>query len=444
MINDYIRTEAKNTLSAFSIQDIELLPVLFISDPIEIQHEGEIGVVLPTQQFVYAQPIEQSLLNLGIILINENGEIITPASRLSSDAHEEEVHYLVQHYFANIVNFANDEILMVSSANSVYYMSAIVTTINDSVFTFILYTDIGSVINFRESINLILGILLVIIGISAFIVAIILSASFKRAIDKLSGYANSIGNGNFNEKIEVFKHNEFEYLGVSMTKMAAMLQTYNDNQKRFFQNASHELRTPLMSIQGYAEGIIEEVFAKGEAAEVIIAESKKMDALISAILYISKLDSGVEQSSIIYSTDIKALVYDCHERLKVVGEKSKKQVVFDFPNESIIINTDEKKLEIVILNILSNALRHTASEIVVKCRFVKGGLELLIKDDGQGVDTKDLPFIFDRFYKGEKGNVGIGLSICKEIMDSLDGHIKVENLSHPYHGAVFTIFIKAS
>jgi signal transduction histidine kinase len=64
-----------------------------------------------------------------------------------------------------------------------------------------------------------------------------------------------------------------------------------------------------------------------------------------------------------------------------------------------------------------------------------------VKDDGPGIAAKDMPYIFDRFYKGENGNFGLGLAICKEIIDRLEGDLVVENIPHPSQGAKFTIML---
>jgi signal transduction histidine kinase len=290
--------------------------------------------------------------------------------------------------------------------------------------------------------NQVLIILLFGVALFCISMSVIMSTKFRNAIVGLCRYADLIGNGKFNERVNKFKYAEFERLSTSMAKMSNMLQNYENNQKQFFQNASHELRTPLMSIQGYAEGIIEDVFTKNEAAEVIIAESARMEALVSGILYISRMDADLETSDRIYFTDVKNLLYDCHERLNVIAEKYNKRIIVEHPEREVLFKTDDKKLDVVIANILSNAIRHAESEIKISYCLIENNLEIQIQDDGQGIRQADLPHLFDRFFKGENGKTGLGLAIGKEIVESLGGNIFVENLPYPQSGAKFTVVLK--
>jgi signal transduction histidine kinase len=380
----------------------------------------------PTQQVISSlQPVEQSLLNLGIIFIEDDFETASPL--------------LYSLYTDNRELLQNEDMVRIASADSVYYMRLIEVVANNVPLSVLLYTDVSPVVNFQNSMNFILRILLVVAGALALSVSAVLSARFKRAIKKISDYADAIGRGNFSENVTKFKHREFEQLGVRMKKMASTLQAYDDTQKLFFQNASHELRTPLMSIQGYAEGIVKDVFDKDEAAEIIIAKSKKMEALVSGILHISRLDSGLEATNTEYPVNIKNLINDCYEKIRVVAEKSNIRICFDIPEQDISIITDDEKLEVVISNVFSNAIRHAQSEIKVSCAIEDNGLCLYIQDDGEGIDEEDMPHIFNRFYKGKKGNAGLGLAISKEITESLGGQITAENLPLPQQGAKFLI-----
>ena len=153
------------------------------------------------------------------------------------------------------------------------------------------------------------------------------------------------------------------------------------------------------------------------------------------------LDSGLEIPNTLYLTNLQNLVYDCHERLRAIAEKSNKQITVETPENEVLIRTDDEKLEIVIVNILSNAIRYAENEVKITFYSVENGAEIQIQDDGPGVAHDDIPHIFDRFYKGENGNSGFGLAICKDILKNLGGNIHFENLQHPQRGAKFTISI---
>jgi signal transduction histidine kinase len=304
--------------------------------------------------------------------------------------------------------------------------------------TILLYTDISSAVAFKDGMNQRLGLLLIFSGVLSLGISIVMSKRFKQAILKLSRHAESIGHGNFNDTAGVFKYTEFSELSKSMDNMSNMLHAYESRQKQFFQNVSHELRTPLMSIQGYAEGILADIFNKDEAAGIILSEGHKMTELVSSLLYLSRIDEGMDAPLNISSIDVKNLLSTCYERVKPIAAKSEKQIKTD-SQESIILDTDEEKLERAVINILSNAIRHGSSVVRISYRATGTDVEIKIQDDGKGIDKSDLPHIFERFYKGENGNSGLGLAISNDIIKSLGGRLRAENLPYPESGAVFTI-----
>jgi signal transduction histidine kinase len=226
-----------------------------------------------------------------------------------------------------------------------------------------------------------------------------------------------------------------------MDNMSNMLQAYENNQKQFFQNVSHELRTPLMSIRGYAEGIRENIVDKDTAVDIILSWESRMTDLVNGLLYISRIDEGLEAPKNTVSVDVKNLLFSCYERVKPVAAKAQKEITINAPDSDITINTDEEKLERAIINILSNAIRHAKSSVLISYKNIEDNLEISIQDDGDGISPKDLPRIFERFYKGNKGNSGLGLAISKDIVKSLNGKIRAENILVPDTGAVFTVVL---
>jgi len=382
---------------------------------------------------------QQSFVTADVIIIDGNNEILTPRLDSLPDTQRTKVESLVDYYLLNQLRFTNGEMTRVAGVTSTYYVSTTRQTVQDNTFSILMYTDISSAMAFTGSMNRILGLLLVISGLLSLVISIAMSARFKRAIGRLCSYAETIGRGNFNEKPGVFKDTEFNQLSKSMDNMSNMLQTYENNQKQFFQNVSHELRTPLMSIQGYAEGILADIFTKEEAAGIILSEGKKMADLVGELLYVSRIDNNEEASETMFVLDAQDLLYECCERVKPIAQKSGKYVTVESPPQKISIKANEEKLERAVVNILSNAIRHANSNIKVNYYAVGDNLEIAIEDDGNGINPEDLPNIFERFFKGENGNYGLGLAISNDIVKSLGGSITAENKMAPKTGAVFTI-----
>ena len=208
-----------------------------------------------------------------------------------------------------------------------------------------------------------------------------------------------------------------------------------ERQQTFFQNASHELKTPLMAIQGYAEGIQAGVMDTGSAAEVILAESDRMTALVEELLDISKIDMGRQQLAL-SETDIRELLYDSIRAVEPTAAASGIAIVPDFPEEPVMLSCDDTRLRRAVTNILSNGVRYARSQLRLTCRTDKRHVTIRIQDDGDGIAEEDLPHIFDRFYMGKSGKSGIGLALTREIIHLHRGTIRAYNGET---GAVFEI-----
>ncbi|MCL2285429.1 MAG: HAMP domain-containing histidine kinase [Firmicutes bacterium] len=396
------------------------------------------------RQFTFSniRPVPQrSIIDADVIILNEQNEITTPFLEILPYRQRAEVQFLADYYLTNRARFTNGEMVRVASAGNTFYLSTVTQVIEDEIFSILMYTDISSAMVFTNTMNRILGLLLAVSGILSLVISVAMSAKFKRSIVRLCGYADTIGRGNFTETAGVFNDTEFNQLSVSMNNMSNMLQTYENNQKQFFQNVSHELRTPLMSIQGYAEGILKDIFSKEEAADIILSEGQKMAALVDELLYVSRIDAAIETPETITTLDVKTLVYECSERVKPIARNMGKQVEAEFMPECVCVTADEEKLERAVVNILSNAIRHAKSDVKISCQVENDNVKIIVEDDGDGINPADLPHIFDRFYKGENGNYGLGLAISKDIVKRLGGSIKAENKTAPETGAVFTILL---
>ena len=435
LVEEYILIQAESALE----QDI--FDIMNISYRVPIGRVftfGNSDLTVYFHQMQQPERLHTSIIRSHIIMINNQNQILMPSLETLSQSQQLSIEFLATYYINNQTSFLNNQMVLVETPDSSYYVKAATYLIGGSPVSILSYTDISGALAFAANMNQILLLLLVFSGLLSVFIALVMSYRFRDAIWRLCNYANVIGQGEFNHKLEKFSYKEFEQLYSSMNNMATTLLLYENNQKQFFQNVSHELRTPLTSIQGYAEAISQDILEKKDAADIILLESKKMADLVSALIYISRTDGGLNVNKI-SSINVRHLLLENIERMKLAATSKGKELRFiDQSKNDIIINSDEEKIETIVINILSNAIRHANKIIEIGYCADDNYLIISIKDDGKGVSDMDLPHIFERFYKGDSGNIGLGLAICHDLAKLLEGRIEHVN----DNGTVFNIYIK--
>lgn len=203
-----------------------------------------------------------------------------------------------------------------------------------------------------------------------------------------------------------------------------MLDAKDEGLKQFFANASHELKTPLMAIQGNVDGIRSSYVNTENACQVIDKATERMIRLIGDILELSKLDSGVMTPQM-ENTDIREILYDAMNIIEPAAAQKNIQIKENMLRP-IFRYCDEEMLFSAFSNILTNSIRYAASRIEIAlsedehCRA-----KISICNDGDALGEEEKKHIFDRFYKGKKGQNGIGLSLSLEYIKLQQGDIRV-------------------
>ena len=235
--------------------------------------------------------------------------------------------------------------------------------------------------------------------------------------------------------------NELEALKRSYNQMEEMIRRSEEEKRQFFQNASHDLKTPLASITGYSQGIVSNVIKDHQkAASIILSESLRMTDLVESILSLSKMDCHTFD---LHPTDLEVVEF-LDECVDIMSTIRRDCVIHLESAHPLTIHTDPELLKRVIQNILSNCLRYAEHEILIRMSTDGNSLILLIQDDGPGFLEKDLPHIFERFYKGNGGKNGIGLSIVWTGIHYLGGSITAGNRAVPEHGAYYQLLLPLS
>ena len=208
----------------------------------------------------------------------------------------------------------------------------------------------------------------------------------------------------------------------------------DEMRKSFIANVSHELKTPIALIQGYAEGLNEGMCEDKDSrkyyTDVIIDEANRMNSMVKQLLSLSVLESG--------NMELQKETFDIYEMVAGLVESTKilaadKNIEFKLEGRSgILINADEFKLEEVVTNYISNAIKHVSDngKIVIRLIPDKDRVKLEVYNSGSAIPKEDIDHIWDKFYKVDKahsrdyGGTGIGLAIL-EIHDMPYG---VENV----------------
>ena len=252
-------------------------------------------------------------------------------------------------------------------------------------------------------------------------------------------------NSDLSKRLKENKTNdEFEELIDSFNKMLSNIENSVENIKQFSSDASHELRTPLTVIQGEIELIKnKEDVSKEELTHVvnkIDEEQRKLQEIIKNFLLLSRLDKEALKHK---KATLDKVVFECIESNLDALEQKGLELDLDI-DDSLEVSFDEKYLNIVVNNLLLNAIKYT-NEGVITLRAKKEANKtyLEVKDTGMGIKEEDLNKIFERFYRVDKARtttkngIGLGLSIVKKICERFEANIKVE--SKIEKGTVFKI-----
>lgn len=296
-------------------------------------------------------------------------------------------------------------------------------TKQDRTYHVINFADITYTQNLINQINFYLIVSLVLMFI---IMLFIMGKTFlgiRESIQSVQTYISNLWRDqkptNTTDKHIVFS--DFDPLLKESQEMTKRIRQAEASQLTFFQNASHELRTPLMSIQGYTEGMKEGIIQEELAYTIILQESQKMKQLVDDIMLLSRLDgsSHPKKEKILMDN----LVSNCVSYFKPIAHQKGLELTYSHTNQAFAIEGNEELLQKAITNIVSNALRYAKSNINITLK----ANQVIIENDGPAISSKDLPHIFERFYKGKEGQTGIGLAMVKEIMNQHKGDILVNS-----------------
>lgn len=359
--------------------------------------------------------IKQALLNA------KNGTIVTKTENNGMEGVILAT-YIKSNHDTILIEFGNDNISAEKAAQN-----------GDGILAYIFifgYTEpIGTTLSIVNAISFICSN---IILVGACIVSIMISSHIANPLVKISKNANKLITGEFKMEIKKSEYDEIANLTENLNAASAEIEKTETLRRDLMANVSHDLRTPLTMIKAYAEMIRDlsgnNPEKRDKHLQVIIDETDRLTLLVSDILNLSKLESGV--------TPINYSVFDFSEHLEgiisrfsLLDDAKDYQVALE-AESGILLNADQQKIEQVVYNLVNNAINYVGDDMRVNVRlFRKEGdaARFEVIDRGVGIPVEQLPYIWDRYYKIDRSEnhkravkgTGLGLSIVKGI---LNGH----------------------
>ncbi len=272
--------------------------------------------------------------------------------------------------------------------------------------------------------------------------ALVLAAGFsfllmKRILNPLTqmtAITGKIASGDYSAGIPVKSQDEVGQLALAFNRMSESLRHIEQLRKTMMIDVAHELRTPLTNITGYLEALTDGVVKPSkETFELLQEETFRLVQLVEDILRLAKADAAKVniQKVEIQIVDLIARTLDSFRSQLEAKEIT---VETDFADRDMKVRADPQQLSQIMRNLLQNACQYTNSggTVVISTESMPGAIRVIFTNTGGELAEQDLPFIFERFYRGEKsrsrehGGAGIGLAIVKELVEAHGGSVGAE------------------
>lgn len=323
---------------------------------------------------------------------------------------------------------------------------------------FIIRTPIESIQQTVGLTNIFLLIVGMVVMAAAGIIVLIFARKITMPITELTEISKRMADLDFEAEYDGASNDEIGILGENFNRMSkelehtiSELKTANNElqkdierktqidemRKEFLNNVSHELKTPIALIQGYAEGLIDNINEDEESrqfyCEVIQDEAMKMNRMVQNLLTLNQLEFGKDYV-VMERFDLAALIRGVLQSSDILIRQKGAKVLFD-DSTPVFVWGDEYKIEEVFTNYLTNALNHLKHENVIEIRVIEvdGVVWTSVFNTGDPIPENDISHIWTKFYKVDKartreyGGSGIGLSIVKAIMESMNQKYGVKN-----------------
>jgi signal transduction histidine kinase len=272
---------------------------------------------------------------------------------------------------------------------------------------------------------------------------------YGRPMENMFNAIDAVSEGNLSVRVPESNSDMFSNLNKRFNKMIADLERAEHQRRNLTADIAHELRTPLHIIQGNLEGVLDGIYQPTlEHIKDTLDETQLLTRLVNDLQTLSLAETGqlpLHPTRFLLADLIQDLTSSFSSQAASQGVDLQTKIAN--PNQSL--TADHDRLNQVFSNLISNALRHTPQGGIISIETgttssVERSVRIIVKDTGAGITSEDLPFIFDRFWRGdrsrsERAHSGLGLAITKQLILAHGGTIEVQSEGIPGKGTIFTI-----
>lgn len=398
--------------------------------------------------------------SINIIVMDHNSQILASVRGEDEEIKEE----LVEYFFydnpnADVVEETDHYVLQVATDESTENIYLEMWGTLDNGYRFLIRSSMESIVN---SVNISNKFWFFAAGVSVLagaVLVIYVTNRITKPIRQLTQISERMTNLDFDAKFEVQGDNEVDRLGMHMNQMSnklertiSELKTANNElkkdiekkeqidemRKEFLANVSHELKTPIALIQGYAEGLKIGINDNDEASkefycDVIMDEANKMNDMVKKLMSLNELEFGKEPVQL-ERFDISELIHNYLHSMDLLFEQNGIKIECDL-EKPVYVWADEIRIEEVFRNYLTNAMNHAEDDKIIRVTIEKKeeSIRISVFNTGKNIPEESIPHIWDKFYKVDKartreyGGSGVGLSIVKAVMESINQEYGVIN-----------------
>jgi two-component system sensor histidine kinase GlrK len=265
--------------------------------------------------------------------------------------------------------------------------------------------------------------------------------SIVTPLRRLQDHIAKIGQGNFRTSVDVTVPSDLRDLVESVKSMGAKLQELDELKAEFLSHMTHELRSPMTAIHAGTQLLLEEFTGpinteQRDTLELMEGSSRQLIDMISSLLDLNKLEAGMMEYHMA-SVDLMRNVHKSINKVRLFAEREHIRIVVDAPSNPIVVQADDVRIQQVLDNLLSNALKFSPQGAMIRLKLetdvVEKAMRLSVSDTGRGIAPESLSHIFERFYEGSNRSTtkvpgsGIGLALAKQVVEAHGGRIWAES-----------------